>query len=1000
MAVMLLKPTDIFNLYIYDTTTSNWIEYTNGIIDVDIKRGAQEYKGPFTQSDVGQMIVRTRSMEVDPYQNPLVRYNNQIRITAKTVETIDGNITTTTRTIFTGFIEGINVEYKPKTEDSIVTITAIDIIGQLYKHVLSEDFIALQESWTTQELISAMNTEDEFNWLNGVLRYIVDRPQYAVGAIDSNTTAWDALTIRAKTDLGFLSARRNSNHLSYVSCDKDSPINPYNLDGYNLSLWESGESFKSDGTGASYKSIQISDGFERVVNDLTVKGFSTDVRSTNDNSVAIWRKTQANVNVSTNDAEDMQAIANEVLQEMSEPIREIFSLTFDGIKYPYMAGRADTENTVNIVHEINESLTIDRTYLVIGVNHKIDYETWDVTLQLKNVAYQDASIDNPIISVTPASGTTATDFTLSYTITNPSLIVSQSWDLDEGFTSTDLAPTVNYATGGTKTVTLTVLTIYGYTITSSIQLEVAGALPAGVINHSVSADNIYTFSWSGDPATTYYWQFGNGKSSNEANPTTYYETASGITVSLSVTNIYGTTTVTKNINVLASTNIPIRYIKFKVKNVFRCAEEIWTLTTPTQSPPYEPDENRFSPNSKYFPVMRKLDIVSASAGRINNAELVYFREYTVFVTTSKWLAPNYARSPRITEQDFLTNLLNPATDYTNINSGVSMYLMSYNYGSPTYGYDPAHVGLEFTIDLGQEYFDINEITLTHNNLGIGANMGRYEIEVSQDNVVFKDAGVIYDSTPTSWEPVTANGTWPVPRAAVTSTDDMTSYRKIRYAKVRFSDDAVGFENWKVAQLHPITGSYQFFTYTGGGTPSWAPPRNALTYLGPQLSDSNTGATVSLQVEGTSGGIVDRVTGTRIFAPTLTPRMNDGNYQGYTWQEQFGYGDGTLGGEKTFIYDMGEAKTNITGFAFTNIFSEYMFGNQSHVLPGGPLFKITIHTSEDGISWNALGTYDISPLAAGKTRVIITPDQSSTRGVGMIRPIRNTDSQSNMINFVA
>ena len=252
---MSIRPNEAFQLYIYNTATSAWIEYSDGILDVDIKRGAQEYKGPFTQSDVGQMIVRTRSMEVDPYQNELVKYNNQIRITAKNNLVFEGSPIIVTSTIFTGFIEGINVEYRPKTEDSIVTITVIDVIGQLYKHVLSENFINLEESWTMQDLLGAIDTQEEFSWLNGVPRFIVDNPEYAVGAIASNTTAWDALTIRAKTDLGFLSARRGTNHISYISCDKDSPNNPYNIDGFNISRQFYGEAFKSDGTGASYKSI-------------------------------------------------------------------------------------------------------------------------------------------------------------------------------------------------------------------------------------------------------------------------------------------------------------------------------------------------------------------------------------------------------------------------------------------------------------------------------------------------------------------------------------------------------------------------------------------------------------------------------------------------------------------------------------------------------------------------------------------------------------------------
>jgi PKD repeat protein len=986
-----VRTNETFRLYIFNTDTGSWQEYTNGVIDVDIKRGAQEYKGPFTQSDVGQMIVRTRSMEVDPYQNPLVKYNNQIRITAQNYQLISGNPVLFTSTIFTGFIEGIAVEYRPKNEDSIVTITAIDVIGQLYKHVLSEDFIGLQESWTMQELFSAIDIEDEFSWLDGVPRYITDRPTYAVGAIASNTTAWDALTIRAKTDLGFLNARRASNHISYISSDKDSPNNPYNIIGFNLS--HTFGKFRSDGTGNSYKSIQISDGFERVVNDLTVQGFQTTVRSTNDNAISKWRKTQANVNVSTNDVEDMQAIANEVLQEMSEPIREIFSITFDGMKYPNIGRNADMGNCIEIVHEINQNLTIDRKYSIIGVNHKIDYNTWDVTLQLRNIAYQDTSIDNPIISVSPASGTTATDFNFSYTISDPSVIVSQSWDLDEGFTSTSATPTANYANGGTKTITLTLLTIYGYTITSTITLEVAGALPSGVINHSVSAANIYSFSFSGDPATTYYWQFGNGKTSSASNPTTYYNSNGSVTVSLQVTNIYGTSTFTKNLNVLASTNIPVRYVRVKVKDAWHSPEEIIDLANTTS-------ENRYEARSYNYLALDRINIISASAGRISTGTMYDYTEFSNFVTSSKWIRSNYTRSPRITEDEFLTNLLNP-TPLGYLDS-LTNYIMSYNFGTPRYSVDPVHVGLQFTIDLGQEYFDINQLSINQR----GYN-GVYEFEVSQDGVVFYDAGVVNITSAAlvqgykpglAENPAIATGTWPVPRSAVASTDDMTQYRKIRYVKLRFSDDAVGFENWKVGQLYPIVGQYIWWTNQTGN--AWYPPRNVFTYLGPQLSDSNTGATASLQVEGTSGGIVDNQTGTRIFAPVLTPKLNSGTpYYGYTWQEQFGYGDGTLGGEKTFIYDMGEVKRNITGFAFNAAYT--LIGSQNGQLPGGTLFKVTIHTSEDGITWDLLGTFPLSPITSSiQTRLIITPDTVTTRGTGMIRPIRNTDSQSNMSNIVS
>jgi len=936
-----MRPDEIFKLYIYNTDASAWQEYSDGIIDVDIKRGAQEYKGPFTQSDVGQMIVKTRSMEVDPYQNPLVKYNNQIRITATT--TFPGSGILATSIIFTGYIEGVNVEYRPKNEDSIVTITAIDVIGQLHKHVLSEEFIALQESWTMNELFDAIDNESEFGWLNGTPRFIVDRPAVAVGEIASNTTAWDALTIRAKTDLGFLSPRRATNHISYISSDKDSPNNPYNQPFYNLSTNQG--AFKSDGTGNSYKSIEISDGFERVVNDLTVQGFQSDTRSTNDNAISKWRRSKGTVRVSTNDVEDMQAIANEVLQEMSEPIREIFSITFDALKYPSLGRTADMAATINIVHEINENLSIDRKYSIIGINHKINYNTWDVTFKLRNIAYQDSSIDNAIISVSPASGTTATDFNFSYTITDPSLIVSQAWDLDEGFTSSSATPTVNYVSGGTKTITLTLLTIYGYTITSSITLEVAGALPSGVINHSVDGAGIYSFSFSGDPATTYYWQFGNGKTSGNSTPTTYYDTAANITVSLQVTNIYGTATFTKSISVVQSTNIPIRYVKFKVKDAWRSAEEILNLGNLTS-----PDtEFRFAAQSRHYTTIQYISINSASAGRITNPTLVDFKEYSNCLTHSKWERNNYARSPRVSEQDFMTNVFGPI-----VGVHPTIYIMSYNAATPQRSVNGTHVGMEFTVDLGQEYLDITSIALKHNTNGPN---GYFEVEVSQDNILFKDAGVLdveYNHT----NPVNFTGTFPVPRNALTSTDDMAQVRRFRYIKVRTSDVAIvganQHQNWYISEMFPFTGDWSWYLVPfGNPQPSYYPPINAFTYAGPALTDSNTGADITLVPEGTSGGIVDTQTGNRIFATVSTPKLNDLNRgTAYTWQEQFGMGDGTLGGEKTFIYDLGEVKTNIHGI-FVSV--RDAIGNAQSTDAN---FSLRFHTSEDGLSWHELGDYSI------------------------------------------
>jgi hypothetical protein len=973
-----MRPTDIFKLYIYNPDTFAWVEYSDGIIDVDIKRGAQEYKGPFTQPDAGQMQIRTRSMEVDPYQNPLIRYNNRIRITAVGEQNLNNT------TIFAGFIEGINVDYRPKSEDSIVTITAIDIVGQLYKHVLSESFIGLQEDWTTQELINQMSTNEEFDWMSGFTRVIADRPEYSTGPINSNTTAWDALTIRAKTDLGFLSAIRSSYNLSYISCDKDSPINPYNDASFNIS--DVYGQFRSDGTDLSYQSININDGFERVVNDITVKGFSVNTRSTNSGSVNIWRQVQANVNVSTNDVEDMQTIANEVLQEMSEPIREIFSITFDGTRYPDMAKLLDIIFSVEIVHEINDSLTIDRKYQIIGVNHKIDFNNWSVTLQLRNVAYQDTSIGNPIINITPATGTTITDFDFSYSIANPEFITGQSWDLDDGFTSTDPTTTVNYVTGGTKTITLTLDTIYGYQISSSVQLEVVGAAPSGTIAYTQTA-GIYTFSFVGEPASTYYWQFGNGKTSNEPSPRTYYDTATSVNISLQVGNSYGTTTIPLTLSVVQSTATPVRYVKFKVKDAWRSVEELWDLVASS-------GEDRFSSTSNNYLSIKKIDITSAYSGLLTNVTMHNYIEYTNFITTSKTDRTNYTRSPRTLESEMVANWFGSGS--------VPMWVMSYHRSTPTYTNNSAHVGLEFVVDLQQEYLDLSAISIiTSSNI----NNGRFEIEVSRDGENFKDAGYINKAPGSYYVPgvaTSSTGTWPVPRTATTSTDDMTAYRKIRYIKMVSSDTLTVGEQWIVSLLFPFTGDYNWYQRPPGVTSRpWYAARNTYTFMGPPSTDSNTGANVEMTQLGTTGAINTMegmviptgpiLNTTRIFPPAALTRFNDlDTTRSYIWEEAYS-GSTIYGGQKTFVYDLGEVRRNVSGIAFLN--------------PGfysSTNFRFTFYTSEDGLTWDALGEYIMYPT--GQTlydpqvaRVIITPDVPSSPGNGFVRPIRNTDNATNMTN---
>lgn len=119
-----------------------------------------------------------------------------------------------------------------------------------------------------------------------------------------------------------------------------------------------------------------------------------------------------------------------------------------------------------------------------------------------------------------------------------------AWSFPGGTPSSSTAenPTVVYNTAGTYTVTLIVSNPAGQsTATQASYITVNGAPAAGftgtVAGTTVSFNNLTT------NATSYAWDFGDGGSSNEANPAHTYTTDGVYDVTLTATNACGSTTI-------------------------------------------------------------------------------------------------------------------------------------------------------------------------------------------------------------------------------------------------------------------------------------------------------------------------------------------------------------------------------------------------------------------------------------------------------------------------
>ncbi|MCF8246432.1 MAG: choice-of-anchor B family protein [Saprospiraceae bacterium] len=127
------------------------------------------------------------------------------------------------------------------------------------------------------------------------------------------------------------------------------------------------------------------------------------------------------------------------------------------------------------------------------------------------------------------------------------------WTFEGGTpaTSTEQNPTVVYNTPGTFDVSLTVTTQTAtvYTIDRPNLITIGQAPVAGFTN--TVGSNVIAFTNGSVGASTYAWDFGDGNTSSQANPSNTY-TATGLyPVTLTVTNACGSDTFTQDVQVLA-----------------------------------------------------------------------------------------------------------------------------------------------------------------------------------------------------------------------------------------------------------------------------------------------------------------------------------------------------------------------------------------------------------------------------------------------------------------
>jgi PKD repeat protein len=210
--------------------------------------------------------------------------------------------------------------------------------------------------------------------------------------------------------------------------------------------------------------------------------------------------------------------------------------TLNGTTYLWTFGDGDSSTVVHPVH----------TYANGG--------TYTVTLIATNACGSVTKTKTVEVAPPPVAGFTTTGnngcapATISFTNTSTGA-VSYNWAFPGGSpaSSTDTNVTVVYTNPGTYTVTLTATNNSG-TSTATTTVTV-NTVPAPSFS-SVTNGAVVTFTNTTNNATSYSWNFADGNSSTEQNPTHTYAADGVYTVVLTATNICGTATSTQTVTVV------------------------------------------------------------------------------------------------------------------------------------------------------------------------------------------------------------------------------------------------------------------------------------------------------------------------------------------------------------------------------------------------------------------------------------------------------------------
>ena len=237
------------------------------------------------------------------------------------------------------------------------------------------------------------------------------------------------------------------------------------------------------------------------------------------------------------------------------------------VSYSWDFADGSTSTQVNPVHTFTTGETYTVQLTVTDAEGLTNTSTINIEVNTPNQA------PVAIIEATPTSGTAPllVNF-IGDGSTDDVGITSYFWDFEDGSTSSEINPVHTFSTLGNYTVQLRVTDTEGLTNTSTITINATSSnqAPVAVVTANPTSGTVpllvnFTGDGSSDDVsvTSYLWDFGDGSTSSEINPTHTFTSIGNYTVQLSVTDAEGlTNSNTIAVDVSEANQAPVARITF------------------------------------------------------------------------------------------------------------------------------------------------------------------------------------------------------------------------------------------------------------------------------------------------------------------------------------------------------------------------------------------------------------------------------------------------------